>query len=119
MNINSTIIIGYAAKDAEMRTFESGSQKCTFSVAVKPPYKVNGEEKPLWFECEAWGNLAVLCKKFITRGKQIAIEGSYKQERWQDSNSGNLRCKPVLLAKSMVLLGKKDADDEADTNENY
>lgn len=117
-SINSVTLIGYSAKEAELRSFESGSKKTTFSLAVKPPYKTD-DESPLWFECEAWGNLAVLCKKFITKGKQIAIEGSYKQERWQDTNSGNLRCKPVILVKNMTLLGKKDADDNTNDTENY
>lgn len=100
-----------------MRTFESGSKKTTFSLAVKPPYKAENNE-PLWFECEAWGSLASLCKEYITKGKQVAVEGPYKQERWQDKNSGALRCKPIILVTSMTLLGggKKDTDDNI---ENY
>lgn len=114
MNINQTLIVGYAGKDTEFISFESGKCKATFSVGVKPPYAVSDKTPPLWFEIEAWNNIAEIAEKFIKKGKQVSVRGRFKQERWQDKNSGVLRCKPVLVAEKILLLGKNN-----NTQENY
>lgn len=113
MNINQSLIIGYTGKDAEFRTFESGKCKATFSVGVKPPYATSDTTPPLWFEIETWGRIAEISEKFIKKGKQVSIRGRFKQERWQDKNSGVLRSKPVLVAEEILLLGRNN------TQENY
>lgn len=112
MNINQTLVIGYAAKDAELIYFESGKVKATFSVAVKPPYPTSDNTPPLWMEIEGWGKIAEVAGKFVTKGKQVSIRGRFKQERWQDKNSGTLRCKPILLVDELLLLGKKNNSEE-------
>lgn len=112
MNINTTLIIGYTAKDANFISFESGKSKATFSVAVKPPYAISDETPPLWFECEAWGKIASVAQRFIKKGKQVSVRGRYKQERWQDKNTGALRCKPILLVDELILLGKKQEKED-------
>ncbi|NJN07501.1 MAG: single-stranded DNA-binding protein [Richelia sp. RM1_1_1] len=112
MNINQTIIIGFAGKDAEIIYFDSGKTKTTFSVGVKPPYATSDNTPPLWVEVETWGKIAEVAASYVKKGKQVSIRGRYKQERWQDKNSGALRCKPILIADELLLLGKKNSNLE-------
>ena len=118
--INTTIFTGHAAKQPELRIFESGSKKATFSVAVKPPYAKSKNDPPLWFDCEAWGAPAQVCADYISKGKEVYIQGSTKIERWQDKGTGSSRSKIVVLIEVMTLIGPKtsssnETDIETDT----
>lgn len=121
--INTTIFTGHAAKQPELRIFESGSKKATFSVAVKPPYAKSKNDPPLWFDCEAWGATAQVCADYISKGKEVYIQGSTKIERWQDKQTGSSRSKIVVLVEVMTLIGpktnKSDDDNDDDNTENY
>jgi single-strand DNA-binding protein len=114
--INSTTFTGHAAKQPELRIFESGSKKATFSVAVKPPYGTKNDP-PLWFDCEAWGATAQVCADYISKGKEVYIEGSTKIERWQDKGTGVSRSKIVILLNVMTLLGPKTSSSNETDNE--
>lgn len=109
--MNSHIFDGYTAKEVNFITFESGKSKATFSVGVKPPYAASKDSPPLWFECEAWNAIASVAHRYIRKGKQVLIKGHLKQERWQDSKTGNLRCKPVIVVDELVLIGKNTDTD--------
>lgn len=114
MNINLHIFDGYTAKEVNFIAFDSGKCKATFSVAVKPPYPTPENTPPLWFECEAWNKIALSCQRYLRKGKQVLIKSHYKQERWQDKETGNLRCKPVYVVDELVFVGKRETDADAD-----
>ena len=80
---------------------------------VKFAIAVNGfkKEDVSFFDCEAWGKVGEIVQEYCQKGKQIAIAGSIRIDRWQDKD-GNNRSKPIVNVRDMTLLGSKD-DSEA------
>ena len=79
------------------------------SAVVKFSLAVNGfkKEDVSFFECEAWGKVGAIVQEYCEKGKQIAVTGTIRIDRWED-NDGNKRSKPIVNVWSMTLLGSKD-----------
>jgi single-strand DNA-binding protein len=108
--VNSVILVGRAGKDPEMRYFESGRVKTTFSLAVNRPTK---EKETDWFDIEIWGRQAEIAGEYVRKGSLIGIEGRLDFNRWTD-DGGNKNIKPFVNANSLRLLGsKKDSGGDA------
>ena len=75
--LNKVQIIGHLGKEPEMRYTPSGKPVTTFTVAVSRSWNtVDGERhnETEWFNVVAWGNLAEICKQYLTKGQQVYIE---------------------------------------------
>ena len=110
MSVNRINLIGRAGRDPEVKFFDSGKAKCTFSIAVDR--RSSRSEEPDWFELEIWGKTAEVAGNYVRKGKQVGIVGSLKFDRWQDKNTGEERSRPVILVDQLDLLGS-NRDDEA------
>jgi len=103
--INSVVIVGRAGQDPEMKYFESGKVKTSFSVAVdKWPKKP--DNKPDWFNIELWDKSAEIAGEYVKKGKLVAIEGKLDVSSWTD-NDGNKRERFIIRGYNMRLLGGK------------
>lgn len=101
--VNSVIVVGRAGRDPEMRYFESGRVKTTFSLAVNRPTK---EKETDWFDIEIWGRQAEIAGEYVRKGSLIGVEGRLDFSRWTD-DSGNKNTKPYIHATNLRLLGSK------------
>ena len=75
-------IIGHLGRDPEMKYTPDGQAVTTFSVAFSRKYKTaEGEprEETEWFNVSAWGKLAEVCNEYLTKGKQVYVEGRLKE----------------------------------------
>ena len=96
MNI---VINGNLTKDPEIKYFESGKIKTTFSVAVSSyNYKTN-ECDSNYFNCEAWNKTAELISEKFTKGKPINIECTYKHETYE--KDGQEKTKDVYIVNNL------------------
>lgn len=118
--LNKVMIIGHLGRDPEMRFTPSGRPVATFSVAVSRTWNSSSGErrsKTEWFKVVAWGNLAEICKKFLTKGKQVYVEGRLETRHWEDKE-GQKRTTVEVVANEMTMLGERrdknsDAEDDA------
>lgn len=101
--VNSVILVGRAGKDPEMRYFESGRVKTTFSVAVNRPTK---EKETDWFDIEIWGRQAEIAGEYVRKGSLIGIEGRLDFSKWTD-DGGTKNTRPYIHATGLRLLGSK------------
>ena len=86
-------------KDAEVSYSGTGTAVCKFSIAS------NGYKDDVsYFNCVAFGKLAENLGKYLTKGKQVSIDGKLKQDRWQDSEGHN-RSSVNIVAENIQLLG--------------
>lgn len=110
MSVNKVFIIGNITRDAEVR--EVGQNKVAkFSVATSERYrKSNGEyeEETEFHEVTLWGSEKI--HSYLTKGRQVCVEGSIKTERWTASD-GSERRKTVIKAQRVDLLGGPKRDD--------
>jgi len=101
--VNSVVLVGRAGRDPEMRYFESGRVKTTFSLAVNRPTK---EKETDWFDIEIWGRQAEVAGEYVRKGSLIGVEGRLDFARWTD-DSGNKNVKPYVHATGLRLLGSR------------
>ena len=93
MSVNRAILIGNLGKDPELRYTNSGKAVASFSLATSEKYKdSNGEKKTVteWHNLVAWGQLAEICSKYLSKGKQIYVEGKIQNRSYNDKD-GNKR----------------------------
>jgi len=103
--LNKVFLIGRLTRDPEIRFLPSGTQITSFSIAVNRPYKVGDQwkEETYYFDVEAFGYLAERLGKQLSKGTQILLEGSLRQDRWETS-SGEKRNKIKIVADKVNLL---------------
>jgi len=112
-SVNKVILIGRVGRDPEIKYTPSGSAVAKFSLATDENYKDRSgtqQRRTEWHNIVAWNKLAEICGEYLTKGKQIYIEGSIRSRQWEDQ-SGNKRTGYDIVARSMQMLGSK-ADSE-------
>ncbi|HLW79267.1 MAG TPA: single-stranded DNA-binding protein, partial [Terriglobia bacterium] len=78
-SINKVILIGRLGKDPEVKYTPNGAPVAKFSLATDEVFKDRtGEQqrRTEWHNIVAWNRLAEICGEYLTKGKQIYIEGS-------------------------------------------
>ena len=111
--LNKVMIIGHLGKDPEMRYTPSGRPVTTYTMAVSRSWNsADGERhtETEWFNIVAWGNLAEICKQYLTKGQQVYIEGRLQTRRWDDKE-GQKHTSVEIVANEMMMLGdRRDAN---------
>lgn len=104
MSLNVVHLVGRAGRDPEIRYFDSGSVKCTFTLAVN---RIKRDDPPDWFELILWDKTAEVAANYVKKGSLVGIKGSLVIDTWSDRDSGASRSKPVIRVEKMDLLGSK------------
>ena len=105
---NKVQLIGNVGNDPEIKTFDGGKKVVNFTLATNESYKNDKGEKveqTEWHRISAWGNTAEIIEKFVTKGKEIAIEGKLTHRSYDDKN-GEKRYITEVVASDVLLLGK-------------
>ena len=107
-SVNKVILVGRLGRDPELKYTASGVPFCRFSMATDDSWndKNSGErqERTEWHNIVAWDRLAEICNQYLTKGRQVYIEGSLQTREWDDQE-GNKRKTTEIRARDMVLLG--------------
>jgi len=109
MSINKVILIGNVGRDVEMRHTPSGTAVAKFSLATNEVWKdKNGQrqEHTEWHNIVAWGKLAEFCGTYVSKGRQLYIEGTLRT-RTYDDEKGNRRYFTEVRANIIQLLGAR------------
>lgn len=114
MSINKVILVGNVGKDPEIRHLDSGVAVANFPLATSENYTAkNGDkvESTEWHNIVAWRGLAEVVEKYVTKGRQLYIEGKIKTRSWDDKE-GNKRYTTEIVADVMQMLGNR-ADNQS------
>ena len=107
-SVNKVILVGRLGRDPELKYTASGTPFCRFSMATDDSWtdKGSGErnERTEWHNIVVWDKLAEICNEFLTKGRQVYIEGSLQTREWDDKE-GVKRKTTEIRARDMVLLG--------------
>ncbi len=115
--MNTAVIIGRVGRDAEIKEYESGRSRTTFSLAVNRWDAKISEEVTDWFNIEVWGitnDLSGAGKKSpariafenIKKGRMIAVEGRIRSNSWVDK-TGETRLSYAITASNYKFLDSK------------
>jgi single-strand DNA-binding protein len=109
--LNKVMLIGHLGRDPEMRYTPAGRPVTSFSIAVSRTWNSpEGErrEETEWFNIVAWGNLAEICKQYLSKGQQVYVEGRLQSRRWEDQE-GKKHASTEVVANEMIILGERPA----------
>jgi len=106
---NKVQLIGNLGQDPEIINLESGKTLAKFSIATNESYKNAEGEKVTdtqWHNVIAWGKTADIIEKYLTKGKEVAIEGKLTTRSWDDKD-GNKRYTTEVVCNELLMLGGK------------
>lgn len=112
-DINRVIEIGRLTRDAEVTYTPGGMAIAKMSIAVNRRVK-NGDgwaDEANYFDVQVFGKQAESLKPFLTKGKQIGVDGYLKQDRWE--KDGQKFSKVTINANDIQLLTPKDKNQDA------
>ena len=109
--MNTATIVGRAGQDAEIKYFESGKVKTTFSLAVNRFDSKTKTEVPDWFNIEVWDKQAEFAGEYVKKGRQVAVDGRISISKWTDQ-TGEERERFLIVANQIRLLGSKRDTEE-------
>ena len=102
--MNKIILIGNLTNDPESRATPSGVSVCSFTIAVNRRF---GDKETDFFRIQAWRGLADTCKKYLSKGKKVAVIGEL-QARQYDGKDGQKRMSLDVSADEVEFLSSKE-----------
>ena len=108
--INRVILVGSVGRDPELRRTRSGSAVANLSLATNSSWKGsdgNWQEKTEWHKIVVFGKLAGTVEQYVSKGRQLYIEGRLQTREWEDKQ-GNKRQTTEVVANEVVFLGGKN-----------
>ena len=108
--LNKCMIIGNLGVDPEMRYTANGTAVTTFRVATHRQYSgPDGErrEETEWFSVVTWARLAETCSQYLSKGRQVFVEGRMRTRSWEGQD-GQTRYRTELVAETVKVLGGRD-----------
>jgi single-strand DNA-binding protein len=112
IGVNKVILLGNAGQDAEMRSTSAGKSVANFPVAINQSFrdkKDGNVQRVEWVRCVAWGKLAEIAERFVTKGKQVFVEGRLQTRRFEDREGSQKTVTEVVVASLRVLEGAPNA----------
>jgi single-strand DNA-binding protein len=120
-DINRIILTGRLTKDPDLRSLpDSSTSVCSLRIAVNGRRrKADGqwEDQPNFFDITVWGAQGENCKRFLQKGRQIAVDGRLRHRQWQTPEGQN-RSAVDIIAESVQFLGGGRGDAVGDGNGN-
>jgi single-strand DNA-binding protein len=112
-SFNKIIIVGYLGRDPELRYTPDGTPVCDFSVATTERKKDRSgefQDVTTWFRVSLWRRQAEVASQYLSKGKQVYVEGRLSQREYQDKD-GNTRTSLEVQGTDLQFLGQRG--DEA------
>ena len=105
-SVNKVILVGNLGRDAELRATPSGASVANFSIATTENWTGKDgqkQEKTEWHRIVLWGKTADTLQPYLTKGKQIYLEGRLETRQWE--KEGQKHYTTEIKADKVVLLG--------------
>jgi len=119
--INKVILVGNLGSDPEIRSTPGGQRVANFRMATSRSWNSpdgQRQEKTEWHSIVAWGKLADICERYLTKGKQVYVEGRLETRTWQDKE-GQTRYKTEVICETMQMLGRAGGDRNGEPGGGY
>lgn len=114
--LNKVMLIGRLGKDPEIRYTTAGVAIANFTIATSEEWKDkesgDKKERTEWHRIAAFGKLGEICGEYLSKGKQIYVEGRIQTRAWDDKD-GNKRYTTEIIASDVQFLDKKDSGNSS------
>ena len=105
--VNKVILVGNLGSDPEMRYTPSGQGVCEFRVATNESWMDKSgqrQERTEWHRIVVWGKRGETCAKYLSKGRQVYLEGRLRTRSWDDQE-GKKRYMTEIIANDVQFLG--------------
>jgi len=112
--VNKVILVGNLGRDPEIRSTPSGQSVASFTLATNRRWRDrdgNRQEQTEWHKIVCWGKQAEIAGEYLTKGKQIYVEGRLQTSSWEDRESGQKRYKTEIICDNFQMLGSRGSQD--------
>ena len=106
-SVNKVILVGNLGRDAELRYTPSGAAVAKFSLATTEVWNDKSgqrQERTEWHNIDLWGKTAESLSEYLTKGKQVYVEGRLQTDEYTDKE-GTKRKSTKVRCDKVVLLG--------------
>ena len=107
MSVNKVILVGRLGQNPEVKHTPSGAAVANFSIATNESWtdkQGQKQEKTEWHRIVVWGKTAELCGQYLTKGRQVYLEGRLQTRQWQDKD-GQTKYTTEINAATVQFLG--------------
>ena len=107
MSVNKVILVGRLGQNPEVRYIPSGAAVANFSIATSESWVDKSgqkQEKTEWHRIVVWGKTAENCSQYLSKGRQVYVEGRLQTRQWQDKD-GQTKYTTEILAQTVQFLG--------------
>lgn len=105
--LNKCMFIGYLGADPEIRYTQNNLAVCRFRIGVTESYQSRGserQERTEWVQIVVWAKMAEVVGKFLSKGRQVYVEGRLQTRSWED-REGKKRWTTEVVASKVLFLG--------------
>jgi len=104
-DINIVTLVGRLTRDSELKYTNGGTAVCKFSLAVNRKKRSGDQwtDEVSYFDVVLWGKQGEALQQYLGKGKQVAVSGELRQNRWEQD--GKSRSKVEIVANNLQLLG--------------
>jgi single-strand DNA-binding protein len=106
-SLNKVLLIGNLTRDPEVKYTPKGTAVCDLGIAVNDSYKAQDgtiKEVTTFVDVEVWGRTAENCKQYLSKGRQVFVEGQLKLDTWE-TQQGEKKSKMRVRADRVQFLG--------------
>lgn len=106
-SINKVILIGNLGANPELKYLPSGQAVCEMRLATNESYTDKQgvkQDRTEWHRVVVWGKQAENCSQYLTKGRQVYVEGRLQTRTWDDKD-GNKRYMTEIVAAQVQFLG--------------
>ncbi len=109
--INKVILVGNLGRDPEIRSTASGTPVANLSLATNRRWKDrdgNRQEHTEWHRIVVFGRQAEIAGEYLSRGRQIYVEGRIQTRSWEDRQTGETKYSTEVVCENFQMLGPKN-----------
>ncbi len=110
--VNKVILIGNLGANPELKYLPSGQAVCEMRLATSESYtdkQGQRQERTEWHRVVVWGKTAENCSQYLSKGRQVYVEGRLQTRSWDDKD-GNKRYTTEVVANQVVFLRGGDGE---------
>lgn len=108
-SLNKVMLIGNVGADPEMRFTSDGNPVTSFNIATSRVFSTTDGEKKQeteWFKIVTWRKQAELCNQYLTKGRQVYVEGRLRTSTWEGQD-GQKKSRVEVVANRVLFLDKQ------------
>jgi single-strand DNA-binding protein len=108
VSLNRAMVIGRLGQNPEIRYAPTGLPVVNFSVATDEPYidkEGKRQERTEWHRVVVIGKLALTCKEYLKKGRQVFVEGCLRNREFETKAGGRKQRRTEIIANRVQFLG--------------